>query len=148
MTIPKQFKTASAHRRDNPLVWQVDTATLGVVTVRLDPFVSMDDYLTFHELVSAKAEPQLRTDGLPETPYQMGRRRRRELMDAMARFVVDEDRNAWLALDPELDRSTFGDMQTELLEVYGGGNPTERSSSADPPPPSGGSSTDGAPAVA
>lgn len=136
MTRHKSFETAAARRRRDPITWTIDD-----VTVRLVSSVDLADLDIISDAVLAQpTDPEMK-------PMVWGSIRRKNIAAAIRRFVLVDDEEAWVKLEPDLDLPLLIQLGLELVAEYSGqSNPTSGSESLPNSEPDGSSSTDGAPA--
>lgn len=132
MTRRKEFTTAAARRKADPIVWVIDGEE-----IHLRAAVDVT------ELGGIVETLQQDIDG--ETGMAAVARRRRLLLDAVELCVVADDVESFRTLSDSLDLAILAEMAQEVVAEYSGAaNPTRPSSSSDGSSPTGDSSTAGA----
>jgi len=132
MTRHREFQTAAARRREDPIVWTIDGTD-----IRLMPSVEL---AAIALLVGSLQDQDDDGEGM-----QIVMAKRSRLLAAMRQFVVADDVEAFDTLEADLDFFVLVEMHNELLAEYAGsGNPTRRASSLAGSEPTGESSTAGA----
>lgn len=132
MTRRREFTTAAARRKADPIIWVIDD-----VEVRLRPAVDITELGAMVESVSEPVENESGATALS--------RRRSSLLQAIELCVQPEDVKKWRGLTDSLDLAMLAEMVQEVVAEYSGAaNPTKPSSSSDGSSATGDSSTAGA----
>ena len=136
MTRHREFITAAARRRADPIVWTIDGQE-----IHLRAAVDVTELGGIVETLQVDVEG--------ETGMAAVARRRRLLLDAVEMCVVTEDVESFRAMSDSLDLAILAEMAQEVVAEYSGAaNPTKAPSSSDGSSPTGDSSTAGALPVA
>lgn len=135
----KQYRTAVARRRANPLYLEVDEH---------EPVRTVDN-MDLGALAGLLADVQ---NPLPDDLSQVAgvQVRLTQLRNLIAEFIHPGDKVRWAQdVAPDLaEVAVLSAMMNDLVEEYTGVDPTKQASSSDGSPPTGPASTDGAPPAA
>lgn len=134
MSRVRQFQTAAARRRKDPLIWEIDGKTIRLV--------SSLELADLAELIEA-----LQEDGEEgENSIRLAAKKRLLLLEIMSKFLEPESKPLFDELSPDLDIHLLNEMVVDLInEFSGAANPTKPSSSSAGSERDGESSTDGVP---
>ena len=135
MTRHRSFTTASARRKADPVVWEVDQTT-----IRLRPSVDLVDVAELIDYVQSEQ------GGASFMQYAV--EKRSKLAEMIGNFVIADDLPAYEAIKNDLDIGTIVEMVQDLIAEYAGTkNPTQPSLSSTGSEQTGETSTVGAPLV-
>lgn len=142
----KEFQTAAARRREDPIVWVIDGNE-----IHMNPAIEFGDLAGMID-VAGQAATEAQHD--ETTNVETGGERLRavqEKVDALrnelAQFVSPETQDAYAKVRGDLDLGILLELIQDITAEVSGRVPTLPSGSPDGSPPPGPSSTDGAPAA-
>lgn len=131
MTRLKSFTTAAARRMADPVVWEIDGAS-----IRLRPHIDTATYGSL--IVAVTMQPT-------EEGWGGILQKQQAILDAMRLCVSENDLDAWDASMALVEPALIGEMAQEMIGEYSGApNPTQPSSSVSGSSATGTSSTGGA----
>jgi len=129
----KQFSTAAARRRQDPIVWDIDGRQIELVASL--------ELADLADLIEA-----LQSDGDGQNSIRLAAQKRKLLLDIVSRFVVPHAHSMFETVTPDLDIHLLNEMVIDLINEYSGaGNPTKPSSFSAGSENDGGILTDGVP---
>lgn len=140
MTRRREFQTASARRRLEPIVWVID----GIDFKLRDDLVITDVAALADALTSARNIIGDANEADPVALLKATQQLVDSLIAPMTELLESDVRGAWPAVARQLDPTDLMAMVFDLVEEVTGRNPTSGSGSSPASPPSGEASTDGA----